>query len=147
MRKTVQVANVLLDQSVFAGMGNIIKDEVLSLERIDPKTPMARPSPAKRKALIARTRKFSLQFLRWRKVNVLRKDLRIYRRYQCRDRGGPVLRGKTGMLQRGSYDCMKCQLPNASKPGGDDSGYSATHRYGRVASCPRTFPRAMKDRH
>lgn len=115
--KAVQVADVLLDQSVFAGVGNIIKNEVLSLERINPKTPVARLSPAKRRALIARTRKFSLQFLRWRKVFALRKNLRIYRQHQCPHCGGPVLRGKTGVLQRGSYYCTKCQPLIASKVG------------------------------
>ena len=118
-QKAEQVADVLLDQTVFAGVGNIIKNEVLSLERVHPMTPVARLSPAKRKALIARTRKFSMQFLRWRKVAKLTKNLRIYRQHQCPHCGGPVQRGKTGELQRGSYYCTKCQpllRPEGGKP-------------------------------
>lgn len=33
-----QIADVLLDQEIFAGVGNIIKNEVLSLVKINPKT-------------------------------------------------------------------------------------------------------------
>jgi endonuclease-8 len=107
--KAEQIADVLLDQTVFAGVGNIIKNEVLSLERINPMTVTGRLSPAQRRALIERTRKFSFQFLRWRKVFALRKNLRIHRQHNCPHCGGPVQRGKTGERQRGSYYCPKCQ--------------------------------------
>jgi endonuclease-8 len=108
-QKTAQIADVLLDQTVFAGVGNIIKNEVLSLERENPMTPVGSLSSAQRQAIIARTRKFSLQFLRWRRVFALRKNLLIYRQHKCPHCGGPVQRGKTGVLQRGSYYCPNCQ--------------------------------------
>lgn len=89
-RKAEQIADVLMDRTVFAGVGNIIKNEVLSLERINPMTPMAHPSLAKRKALIARTRSSALHFLRWLRLFALRKDLRVHRQHQCPHCSGPV---------------------------------------------------------
>ena len=81
-RTAEQNADVLMDRTVFAGVGNIIKNEEMSLERVNPMIPMARPSLAKRKALIARTRSSALQFLRWLRLSALRKDLRVHRQHQ-----------------------------------------------------------------
>lgn len=104
-----EIADVLLDQEIFAGVGNIIKNEVLSLERIAPTTPVRRLRPAQRTALVKRARSFSQQFLRWRKKFVLRKHLKIHRRSACPHCGGPVKHERTGQRQRISHYCPVCQ--------------------------------------
>jgi endonuclease VIII len=58
-RPGVEIADVLLDQDIFAGVGNIIKNEVLWRVRIHPQTKVGNIPPAELRTLIAETRKFS----------------------------------------------------------------------------------------
>jgi endonuclease-8 len=104
-----EIADVLLDQTVFAGVGNIIKNEVLSLTCIAPKRKIAGLSPRELKTLIDETQAFSKQFYRWRKKFVLTKNLRAHRRAQCPHCGGRLIREKTGERQRWAYWCPVCQ--------------------------------------
>ncbi len=104
-----EIADVLLDQEVFAGVGNIIKNEVLSLEGVHPATLVRDLSHSKRRALVARARSFSRQFLAWRKAFVLKKNLRIHRQRNCPECGGPVTHMKTGERERMSHFCPLCQ--------------------------------------
>ena len=104
-----QIADVLLDQTIFAGVGNIIKNEVLSLQHIAPQRAVATLSTAKLKALIAETQAFSRQFYRWRKIFMLKKNLRAHRRALCPHCGGKLTRAKTGVRDRWSYWCPVCQ--------------------------------------
>ncbi len=104
-----QIADVLLDQEVFAGVGNIIKNEVLWLAGTHPEMTVEQLSARERKGIIAHARAFSLQFLAWRKVFALKKKLRIHRRSACPTCGGPVTHKKTGARQRMSHFCPRCQ--------------------------------------
>jgi endonuclease-8 len=104
-----QIADVLLDQTIFAGVGNIIKNEVLCLAQTHPEALVRQLSVPKRKAIITHARAFSLQFLAWRKVFALKKNLRIHRRGTCPACGGPVTHKKTGKRERMSHFCPRCQ--------------------------------------
>ncbi len=104
-----EIADVLLDQEVFAGVGNIIKNEVLSIVRIGPKRTVRSLDAKKRRAVIDEARRFSKQFLAWRKKFVLRKNLKVHGRGSCPHCGGTLLREKTGKRQRWSYWCPRCQ--------------------------------------
>jgi endonuclease VIII len=105
-----EIADVLLDQEIFAGVGNIIKNEVLSLEYIHPKQ-IAKDIPKEKlRSLIEQTRAFSHQFYLWRKDFVLRKHLLIHRKGTCPHCGHKVVREKTGKRNRWSYYCPICQL-------------------------------------
>jgi endonuclease VIII len=104
-----EIADVLLDQSIFAGVGNIIKNEVLSNIKINPETKVKDIPPRKLKSLIEEARRFSLQFLRWRKAFKLRAHLKTHRKGICQHCGGKLTRGKTGKRNRWSYYCPVCQ--------------------------------------
>ncbi len=104
-----EIADVLLDQEIFAGVGNIIKNEVLSIMRVNPKATVASIPPKKLKALIAETQAFSRQFYKWREKFVLRKHLLIHRKGTCPHCGTKVIREKTGKRERWSYWCPVCQ--------------------------------------
>lgn len=106
---TEEIADVLLDQTIFSGVGNMIKNEVLSLVRLNPKTKVSALSEKKLTELITTTREFSQQFYLWRKEFVLLKHLRIHRKGTCPHCGGKVTREKTGKKQRWSYYCSHCQ--------------------------------------
>lgn len=104
-----EIADVLLDQSIFSGVGNIIKNEVLSIVKVNPKTAIADLTDKKLKETIAQTRSFSKQFLRWRRKFVLRKQLKVHRKSSCPHCGEKLIREKTGKRQRWAYWCPLCQ--------------------------------------
>ncbi|HEX2617638.1 MAG TPA: endonuclease [Flavobacteriales bacterium] len=108
-RPTEAVGDVLLDQAVFAGVGNIIRNEVLALQHLHPLTPIAQLSTAKRKAVIVEARSFSQKFLRWRRRFELRKHLIMYGRGTCPYCGGKVSRTNMGRYQRRTFFCPVCQ--------------------------------------
>lgn len=105
----VEIADVLLDQEIFAGVGNIIKNEVLWRVRIHPETKVRDIRPSDLKKLIAETKRFSLLFYKWRKVFSLRKHLDIYQKSTCPRCGAKVKREKTGKRNRISHFCPVCQ--------------------------------------
>jgi endonuclease-8 len=104
-----EIADLLLDQEIFAGVGNIIKNEVLWRVRIHPKTKVKNVPASELKKLIAETRKFSHLFYKWRKVFLLRKHLDIYQKSICPRCGAKVKREKTGKRNRISHFCPVCQ--------------------------------------
>lgn len=104
-----EIADVLLDQNIFTGVGNIIKNEVLFITRIHPKEKVGKLSNAQIKAVTKEAHDFSHQFYKWRKGFVLKKNLLIYRKSACPNCGGKVKREKTGATQRWSFYCPTCQ--------------------------------------
>jgi endonuclease VIII len=104
-----EIADLLLDQNIFAGVGNIIKNEVLWRVRIHPATKVKDIPPDHLNELIAETKKFSLLFYKWRKVFSLRKHLDIYQKSICPRCGAHVKREKTGKRNRISHFCPVCQ--------------------------------------
>ena len=108
-QSNAEIADVLLDQEIFAGVGNIIKNEVLWRVRIHPETKVKNITPLELKKLIAETKKFSLLFYKWRKVFLLRKHLDIYQKSICPRCGAKVKREKTGKRNRISHFCPICQ--------------------------------------
>jgi endonuclease-8 len=109
-RPGAEIADLLLDQNIFAGVGNIIKNEVLWRVRIHPQTQVKDISPSELKDLIAETKKFSRLFYQWRKVFLLRKHLDIYQKSICSRCGAKVKREKTGKRNRISHFCPVCQI-------------------------------------
>jgi endonuclease-8 len=104
-----EIADLLLDQEIFAGVGNIIKNEVLWRVRIHPARKVKDIPACELKELITETKKFSLLFYKWRKVFLLRKHLDIYQKSICPRCGANVKREKTGKRNRISHFCPVCQ--------------------------------------
>lgn len=104
-----QIADVLLNQEIFSGVGNIIKNEILFMAGIHPEAVVSSIKPGKIKKLVKLAREFSFQFYEWRKQFVLRKNLIIYQKSFCPTCGGKVMRQLTGKRQRWSLYCPACQ--------------------------------------
>ena len=104
-----EIADVLLDQEIFSGVGNIIKNEVLFLVKRLPTTHINQMSNPLLKKVIKTAQEFSFQFYEWRKQFVLKKHYKIYRRSLCPACGGKVSRKKTGKRNRVSFFCPTCQ--------------------------------------
>ncbi len=104
-----EIADVLLDQTIFSGVGNIIKNEVLFLVKKKPSTLIKDMSHSLLQKIVKIAQQFSLQFYEWRKQFVLKKHYRIYRKSFCPLCGEKVCRKKTGKRERVSFFCPNCQ--------------------------------------
>lgn len=100
-----EIADALLDQEIFAGVGNIIKNEMLSLVKQNPRTNVGSLTSQELQTLINETRAFSRQFLAWRRAFVLRKNLKVHGRGTCPYCGGKLTKQKTGRRERWAYWC------------------------------------------
>jgi len=102
--------DALLDQSVFSGVGNIIKNEVLFRTRIHPLSRVGALPPAKLRELVREARRYSFDFLAWKKAYVLRKHWLAHTRPTCARCAVPLHKGHLGLTQRRSFWCERCQL-------------------------------------
>ena len=111
MRKhpDAEIADVLLDQAIFAGVGNIIKNEVCFRMGVDPRTPVGAIPARLQRAIVADSRVFSKRFLELRKQFALRKNLEVYGRSVCPRCSGRVTRKNHGTRNRRSFFCGACQ--------------------------------------
>jgi endonuclease-8 len=109
------VCDVLMDQAVFPGLGNIIKNEILFELGVHPELKIDDLTPKMQLALVREARDYSLQFYEWKKANVLKKNWKIFRKRKCRVCKSDLAIGKTGKLLRVSYWCERCQPSNPKK--------------------------------
>src|SRR5690606_4299390 len=65
--------DALLDQDIFAGVGNIIKNEVLFRIRVHPLSTVGALPARKLRELVDEARNYSFDFYEWKKAYVLRK--------------------------------------------------------------------------
>ena len=102
--------DVLLDQDVFAGCGNIIKNEVLHRIRVHPESTVGALSARKRGELVREARDYSFDFYEWKKNYVLRKHWQVHAKTHCpRDGMRLSYRAKLGRRQRRAFWCEHCQ--------------------------------------
>ncbi len=104
------VDDVLMNQDIFAGVGNIIKNEVLFNVKMHPESSMKNLKQERLKELISEARKYSLDFYKWKKEYTLKKHWQIFRKQICPRCDIKVERRKTGKLERWSYFCNSCQI-------------------------------------
>lgn len=103
------VADVLLDQNVFAGVGNIIKNEVLWNLKMHPLTRVKQLTPRRLTALVDEAHTYSHQFYRWKKRYVLRKHWKVYHKGVCPRDDAKLVRKKMGKRERYTFYCPVCQ--------------------------------------
>jgi endonuclease-8 len=108
-KENAEVADVLMDQEIFAGLGNIMKNETLFRLRMHPQTKIKELSLPRRKALVKVARAYAMDFYRWKKTNVLKRNWQIMRKKTCPLCGRAVKKKSTGKLQRLSHFCSHCQ--------------------------------------
>src|SRR6476620_170471 len=103
-------ADALLAQSIFAGVGNIIKNEVLWRIRVHPDSIIGALPPRKLTELITQAREYSFDFLEWKKAFVLKKHYQVHTKPTCpRDGNRLTYRKALGRAQRRACFCEVCQ--------------------------------------
>ena len=103
------VCDALLDQNLFAGVGNIIKNEVLYRIRVHPLSTVGALSPRKLGELVTQARLYSFEFLVWKRAFVLRKHWLVHNRGSCPRHDIPLVRAYLGKTNRRSFYCELCQ--------------------------------------
>ncbi|HLP19197.1 MAG TPA: DNA-formamidopyrimidine glycosylase family protein [Chitinophagales bacterium] len=103
------ICDVLLEQDIFSGVGNIIKNEVLYRVRIHPESIAAKIPPPKLKKLVDEASNYSFEFLDWKRDFVLKKHWLIHTKKECKRCGLPAIKKYTGVKKRRSFFCTNCQ--------------------------------------
>jgi endonuclease VIII len=107
--KERMICDVLMDQEIFAGLGNIIKNEVLFNVHLHPEAIVEDLPSKKIKEVVKEARDYSFRFYEWKKIYELRKHWSIYKKRKCPRCNVPVQNRKTGKGDRRSYFCELCQ--------------------------------------
>jgi len=103
-------ADALLDQEIFSGVGNIIKNEVLHRIRVHPESPVGRLPARKLGQMVDEARDYSFDFLEWKRAFVLRKHWQVHAKKSCPRDGTPLsYRKHLGKRQRRAFWCDTCQ--------------------------------------
>jgi endonuclease-8 len=108
--------DALLDQSVFAGVGNIIKNEVLFRLRVHPLSRIGALPPRKLGELVKQARQYSFEFLEWKKAYVLRQHWLAHRKSTCPRCGVKFTIAHLGRTHRRAFFCAHCQVQYGEPP-------------------------------
>jgi len=102
--------DALLDQDVFAGVGNIIKNEVLFRIRVHPLSEIGALPPKKLAQLVEEASAYAFEFLKWKKAGTLKAHWLAHTKTTCPRCHIPFHKGKLGKTQRRSFYCERCQV-------------------------------------
>lgn len=101
--------DALLDQDIFAGVGNIIKNEVLFRIRLHPLSTVGEMPAAKLRALVEQAREYSFDFLEWKKKYELKKHWLAHAKTVCPRCNITFSKAVLGRSKRRSFYCESCQ--------------------------------------
>lgn len=104
------VTDALLNQNIFAGVGNIIKNEVLYRIHVHPETKVGDLPTKKLNELLKEARNYSFDFLNWKKQFVLKKHWLAYSKKTCPHCKIPILKKHLGKTNRRTFFCENCQV-------------------------------------
>ena len=103
------LCDVMLDQEIFSGVGNIIKNEVLFRVRVHPLSTVEGLPPAKLREVVAQARAYSFEFLEWKKAFVLKQHWLAHTKSICPRCHIPFKKAHLGKTNRRSFYCENCQ--------------------------------------
>lgn len=104
------VCDAILDQTIFAGAGNIFKNEVLFRIRVHPASKVGKLPPRKLSALVKQVHLYSFQFLKWKKADVLSAHWKVHTKETCPRCDIPLVKKPMGKGKRRTFFCENCQV-------------------------------------
>ncbi|NXP34917.1 NEIL3 Endonuclease, partial [Leiothrix lutea] len=109
-QNTRMLCDVLLDQAVLPGVGNIIKNEALFDSGLHPALKVCQLTDEHIRHLVKMTRDFTLLFYKCRQTgSPLYKHYKVYKRPACGQCGGSITVCRLGDHNRMTYFCSQCQ--------------------------------------
>ena len=115
------VCDALLDQTIFAGVGNVIKNEILFRLRLHPLSTVGALSPRKLRELVMQARQYTFEFYEWKKADVdgstpvwegdtLSRHWLVHNKKICPRCDTALIKAHLGTLDRRSFYCENCQV-------------------------------------
>jgi endonuclease-8 len=106
----MMATDALLDQTIFSGVGNIIKNEILHIIKVHPESKLRALPPRKLNELITQAAAYSHQFLQWKREGVLRKNWAVHTKKTCPRDGTKICKEHLGKTDRRTFYCPTCQV-------------------------------------
>lgn len=103
------ICDALLEQDIFSGVGNIIKNEVLYRVHVHPEAKTGNLPAKKLDEIIAEAQAYSFDFLKWKKKDELKKHWLAHTKKICKRCDLPIIKKITGKKKRRSFFCTNCQ--------------------------------------
>jgi endonuclease-8 len=104
------ICDALLDQQIFSGVGNIIKNEVLYRVKMHPENIINDIPALKLSAVIKEARNYSFDFLKWKKEFTLKKHWLAHTKKICLRCNLPIIKKYCGKTKRRTFFCCGCQV-------------------------------------
>ena len=104
------VCDALLDQRIFAGVGNIIKNEVCYRIKVHPENKVEWLPAKQINDLVKEARNYSFDFLEWKKQFVLKKHWLVHTKKICKRCNIPLIKKYAGKTKRRTFFCTNCQV-------------------------------------
>ncbi len=115
------VCDALLDQTIFAGVGNVIKNEILFRIRLHPLSTVGALPAAKLRELVTQARQYTFEFYEWKKADVagdsivwrgdtLSSHWLVHNKKTCPRCHIALVKAHLGELDRRSFFCERCQV-------------------------------------
>ena len=114
------ICDALLDQKVFAGVGNVIKNEVLFRIKVHPLSTVSSLPPARLRELVLQARQYTFEFYEWKKADVdgdktvwqgdtLSQHWLVHNKKICPRCEIALTKAHLGELDRRSFYCENCK--------------------------------------
>jgi endonuclease-8 len=107
--KDKMICDALLEQDIFSGVGNIIKNEVLYRCYIHPESLVGKIPSDELNQLISECSIYSFEFLYWKKKFELKQHWLAHTKKTCLRCNLPFHKKQTGGKKRRSFFCTNCQ--------------------------------------
>lgn len=104
------ICDALLDQQIFSGVGNIIKNEVLYRIKVHPENLIKAIPALKLSAVVKEARNYSFDFLKWKKEFTLKKHWLAHTKRICLRCNLPIIKKYCGKTKRRAFFCSGCQV-------------------------------------
>ena len=101
--------DALLEQDIFSGVGNIIKNEVLYRIYLHPESRIGKIPKKKIGEMLAEARIYCFQFLEWKKKFELKKHWFAHTKSVCIRCNLKLVKKHTGVKKRRSFFCENCR--------------------------------------
>jgi len=105
----MMICDAMMNQDIFAGVGNIIKNESLFRAGIHPESRIKNVTESKLKRMIKETKAYSFEFLKYKRTDTLSKTFKVYHQKKCPKCGAAITKKETGRSKRMSFFCEKDQ--------------------------------------
>jgi len=110
LQPKILVCDALLDQQIFAGVGNIIKNEVCYRIKVHPESNVGAVPDKLINKLVKEARNYSFDFLQWKKNFVLKKHWLVHTKKICKRCNLPLIKKYSGKTNRRTFFCTNCQV-------------------------------------